>query len=479
MDYKEHFHTLVDDGKYEEALTYLEKFKGYAYEDAFYFANKGWLCNQFHDYENAKSCLLTGIRVFEQDGWMYAQLGCSYNRCMEYERALACFQNALALQFDEPWLHYEMALSYRELEQFSEALEAIENALLEEPQHCGYLEECGDLLISVGRFADAQAVYQKAYFISAEPYYRMMVGECLEKQQQYAKAIDVFQEIDCESLEMDRQLHLGICHFESRHLKKALVALRKARALGRDDTLLYRYLGKTQSALGKQKEAASSLHQALTYYQRALDLQEDRRWLYQEMLDIARILDEADTTRSILEQAFADYEKEAWIRYQLAKFYSDEQEYETSAAIVRDTDSSQYSEEFDYLLAYDLGRLDQMEPAVALLEALHKQHPDDIWVLCELGWNLVRLERYEAARDCFQKALSFHADSYCEGMLGWCLLNLQEYESAAFHLEQALAQGKREPWLYQALIDCWQKLNPQKAKQYEKALAELEQEAPA
>ena len=41
MDYKEHFHSLIDEGKYDDAFAYLKRFSGYAYEDAFYFARYG------------------------------------------------------------------------------------------------------------------------------------------------------------------------------------------------------------------------------------------------------------------------------------------------------------------------------------------------------------------------------------------------------------------------------------------------------
>ena len=51
MEYKEHYHSLIDEGNFEEAFEYLKKFSGYACEDPFYFANMGWLYIQFHEYE--------------------------------------------------------------------------------------------------------------------------------------------------------------------------------------------------------------------------------------------------------------------------------------------------------------------------------------------------------------------------------------------------------------------------------------------
>ena len=53
MDYREPFHALADAGRYEEALAYLRRFYGHAFEEPFYFANMGWLCNQLHDHEGS------------------------------------------------------------------------------------------------------------------------------------------------------------------------------------------------------------------------------------------------------------------------------------------------------------------------------------------------------------------------------------------------------------------------------------------
>ena len=38
MDYTEHFHSLIDEGNFEEEFAYLKKFSGYAYEDPFYLS---------------------------------------------------------------------------------------------------------------------------------------------------------------------------------------------------------------------------------------------------------------------------------------------------------------------------------------------------------------------------------------------------------------------------------------------------------
>ena len=122
MDYREPFHALADAGRYEEALAYLRRFYGHAFEEPFYFANMGWLCNQLHDHEGAFGYLMTGIRLFPDDGWMHAQLGMTQNRRERYAHALVCLEDALSLGFDEPWVHYELFLAHRELRQEEEAI---------------------------------------------------------------------------------------------------------------------------------------------------------------------------------------------------------------------------------------------------------------------------------------------------------------------------------------------------------------------
>ncbi len=454
MDYKEHFHSLIDEGNFEEAFAYLKKFSGYAYEDPFYFANMGWLYNQFHEYEQAKSCLLTGLRLFAQDGWMCAQLGCTYNRCMEYELALNCFEQALALDFDEPWLHYEMCVAYRELDQPQNAYEEIENALLEVPEHCGYLEECGDLLIAMERHAQAAEVFEQAFSISGEPYDQMMMAECMEKDGRYEAALSLYAQVKDEALQRDVALHSGICLFGMEKDAEALEQLERSRQLGRDDTLLYQYLGRVWLRLGKEETADAYFLRALHYYERALEINEDRRWLYQEMIALARYMHDHQPLYDLLEQGLKEYGDEAWMRYQAAHAFSDDERYERSIALIQDTPAALYSSEFDYLLAHDLGRIDRRSEAIAVLEKLRRQYPQDTWVLCEYGWNLSALDHFDQAAELFRSALAIEPDAYCEAMLGWCLYHLEAYAEAETHLRISQEMGLRESWVDQVRNDC-------------------------
>lgn len=454
MDYKEHFHSLIDEGKYDDAFAYLKRFSGYAYEDAFYFANMGWLYNQFHDYENAKSCLLTGLRVFDDDGWMLAQLGCTYNRCMEYDKGLACFQQALAYSFDEPWIHYEMCLCYRELADFNNALDEIQNALMEQPDHCGYMEECGDLLITMERYDDAFDVFAKAFSLSGEPYYLLMMGECNEKAGMYENALACYDRIVQKSLDSDVHLHKGICYYELHQPQQALEELLRSLELGRDDTLIYQYLGRTYAVMDDQEEADTCFLRTISYYQRALEVNEDRRWLYQEMIDIAALVSSHEILYEILAKALQEYDGEALIRYQAARCYSNDGDYEQSIELIRDTPSDVYSKEFDYLLAHDLGRMQKQAEAIDVLEMLRKNNPEDPWILCEFGWNLAQLEDYDKAAQLFEEALSIEEDAYCEAMLGWCLFHLEQYTAACDHVAKALELGLDEQWVHQLQSDC-------------------------
>lgn len=457
MDYKEHFHSLIDLGNYEDAFTYLKKFKGYAYEEPFYFANMGWMYNQFHDYENAKSYLLTGLRVFEKDGWMYAQLGCTYNRCMEYDKALDCFYHALDLEFDESWIHYEMCIAHRERKEYEEAYEEIENALLDVPDHLGYMEECGDLLITMEQYAKAKEIYEKAFALSNEPYYQLMIAQCLEKDARYEEALSLYEKIHAEELRSEIALHKGICQYYLQQYEQARSDLNDAHLLGRDDTLLYQYMGRVYQSLDQNEQAELCFQRALTYYQRAFDNYEDRRWLYQEMIDVASLMQDPSHLLDIVEKGLHEYGGEAWIRYQAARAYSDVQQYDQSIPIIQNTDASIYSDEFDYLLAHDLGRARRQSEAIAVLEKLLHAHPNDTWILCEYGWNLAGMEYYEAAVKMFQKALAIEEDPYCEAMIGWCYYQLEQQDKAIAYLKKAEELGFDQKWLIPLCQDCEEK----------------------
>ena len=454
MDYKENFHHLIDQEKFEDAFHYLKKFSGYAYEDPFYFANMGWLYNQFHDYENAKGCLLTGLRIFDEDGWMYAQLGCTYNRCMEYEKALQCFTNALRLNFDDMWIHYEMCLAYREQNQLEQALEEIQNALLDAPDNIAYLEECGDLLNTMEQFSQGHDLYEKAYALTKDAYYQFMMAECLEKDGQYQRALSIFSRIDEPAFQCDVTLHRGICCYELQRYQEAKTFLLEASQLGRDDTLLHKTLGDVYHALGEEQPAQDHYQTAFNYYERALNLNEDRRWIYQEMAELGAKLMDHTRLYMLLEDGLLEYGNESWMRYKAARLYSEDERYDRSLSILQETPAALYTETFDYLLAHDLGRAKRPSEAIAVLEKLHNDHPQDTWVLCEYGWNLLNMEYYEQAIECFQQVLQIEEDAYSEAMIGWCYYHLEDYALALRYFETANQHPSNLDWLDQVIEDC-------------------------
>lgn len=456
MNFKDEFNRIFDTGNYEEAYAYLQKFSGYAYEDPFYFANMGWLYNHFRDYENAKSCLLTGLRVFDQDGWMLAQLGYTYNRCMEYAQAQGCLLQALEIGFDEPWLHYELYLSYQGQDHLSQALEELQNVLLEIPDHCGYLEECGDLLMNMNRYEESYEMYEKAYLLTQEPYDQLMMAQSLEKRGQFEEALALYEKTDGddEALHRDVLLHSGICLYELSRPQEALKKLQEAQRLGRDDTMLYQYLGRVWQCLGEEEKAQACYERALAYYERALDNYDDRRWLYQEMFETAALLQDHHTLYKLLAQGMELYGDEPWMRYWAAQVYSDDEQYERSIEILRACGEEGCSEEMEYLLAHDLGRANRHSEALAVLEKLHQAHPQDTWVLREYGWNLVVEGHYEQAIDKFAAACALEADAYCEAMQGWCLYQMDQAASAIPHLQRAAALGMRDDWVKELESDC-------------------------
>ena len=454
MDYREGFHVLADAGRYEEAMNYLQRFYGHAFEEPFYFANMGWLCNQLHDHEAAAGYLMTGVRLFPDDGWMYAQLGMTQNSREQHAHALLCLEDALSLGFDEPWVHYELFLAHRELNEYEEAIDAIEDALMDDPEQCGYLEEYGSLLFSMERDEEAAEVYRQAFLLSASPYYRLREAECLEKQGEYEEALETLREARCEELAADVCLHEGICRNALNDHAGALQCLEEAQLRGRDDTLLFCTKGAVLHALDRGQEGDDCYETALSYYRAAFDLNDDHRSLYQEMIAIAMRMHDETALTQLLQEAFEAFPREGWIRSQLAGYLSDHACYEEALTLIEGTEDSQFLEEFDYLRAYVLGRLNRHDEALRLLERLQAEHPEDPWILCEYGWNLIQTDAYAKAEKCFRKVVSMRQDPYCEAMLGWCELQKGNCRSARHRLQSAIEQGFDEDWVRAALEQC-------------------------
>lgn len=59
------------------------------------------------------------------------------------------------------------------------------------------------------------------------------------------------------------------------NLQQALEELLRSLELGRDDTLIYQYLGRTYAVMDDQEEADTCFLRTISYYQRALEVNED------------------------------------------------------------------------------------------------------------------------------------------------------------------------------------------------------------
>ncbi len=132
-------HRLVEKGKYEEAIGYLEKAIDYAYkmEPALIdlnheiklddhmgapFNNLGWAYNELEDYEQGLEYMEKSLLILPNQDWEYVNKGNALYGLNEYEAALESFDQALSMG-NEKYAYYGKGRSFYDLGRYEEALE--------------------------------------------------------------------------------------------------------------------------------------------------------------------------------------------------------------------------------------------------------------------------------------------------------------------------------------------------------------------
>ena len=308
MDYKQEFEQLVQEKRYEDARILLEQNHIHALEDPFYYANMGWILNQLERFEEAIICLKKGLQLFPEDGWMYSQIAYADDRLGKLDDALDAIDQALKLGFDEPWLHGEKGWCYKEMQKYDEAIQCFEDALMDDENNVWLLAQAAYSYLSKEDYQSAEEYFLKCYRLKPNDDSIFDLVNFYKHVNDFEKAITYLEKTSSQ-YEGWKQFELGNAYHELGNDGEAVDHLEQSLASGRDDTGVRTLLGDVYDALNQKEESCLHYDQALGYYEKALqrDEENDREWIWQEMIWIAHKEKNYEKKLSYLDRASVLY----------------------------------------------------------------------------------------------------------------------------------------------------------------------------
>ena len=474
MDFKEQFAILVEQHKYEDARILLEQHSTYASEDPFYYANMGWLYNHMERFQEAEILLRKGLTLFPDEAWMHSQLGFALDRQGKVEEGLESLQKALNMGFDEPWLHGEIGWCYKELKEYHKAIEYYENGLLDEPDNLWLLSQAAYMYLAVDQMDTAEEYFLKTYRLHKDV---ESVGDLVyfyKHKGDFEQVITYLKTLPEGDHEDWRAFELGVAYNQLGKYELSLPHLKKALALGRDDTSVRSQLADSYLYTGHNEEANESYNIALSYYEKALKKEEEHYWIYQEMIWIAHKQRDFQKKLEYLDRACKEREPDLWMMYHYSRVYSDLYDHvQAINACKFCMEHGEDSKEMYDLYAWNLGRADREQEAIELLEKRVERYGSDEWTDGEIGWDYAQLQDYDKALAHFYKAVDLNPDNPLHlSMLAWCLLRKEDYAQAYAYAIQAQEKGRNDGWLHSVLGEIHTGLHQvEKAiEEYQKAL---------
>lgn len=453
MDYKEKFRTFMDEEDYEGALEYLERFEVNKYEDAFYYANMGWLYNHFKDYELSKYYLTKGLVLFPKDAWMYAQLGYAYNHIGNMINGINMLKKAISLGYEESWVFGELGWAYRELNDNKQAISYIEDALMDEPENIWLLEIAGSIYMDLEQYDIAYDYIYHRYQLFPDAYGCELMGRYFYALNDYNNCIEYLDNINYEERCMNVLYLLGDSYFQLNKYEDALENFLRSFKLGKDDTQLHMSLGECYLKLHNTEQSNSHYERALEYFSKARHHEGDQEWIVQEMVLLYEVLkkyaEEIKFIETLSEQIF----NTDWMQYHLARAYCRENDFFQAIEICKNTlDKNDKDAEFLNMLGYSFGRIEEHEKAIQTLRHSLNYCHDQSWVYREMGWNYTCIKEYALAIDCFLEAIKIKgSDSYCQSMIGWSYVQMENYEKGIRYLKLALDYEPYNAWICSTL----------------------------
>ncbi|MCW8860077.1 MAG: tetratricopeptide repeat protein [Deltaproteobacteria bacterium] len=239
-------------------------------ENPYLLSGMGDVCREMGDFDEAKRCYKLLLEVDRKNLFALRGLGDVYKKLNRHQEAILLWEQYLALRPQDKHVMTRIADSYKVMQQFDRAEQAYQQILVIAPRDRFALTGLADLQHRLGKDEEAIRTYERVLvfdenelhiltivgklcwrisdFDRAEKYFRRALkiepqnpyalyglGNCFRWSQEYAKAIEVWQEI-LKSSAGTQALHtrMGDAYFNLGRMPEAEISYQKALTFGED-----------------------------------------------------------------------------------------------------------------------------------------------------------------------------------------------------------------------------------------------------
>lgn len=141
--------SLVDEGKYEEAVSFYDKALKINSQDVVALSNKGTALDQLGRYEDAVKCFDKVLEINPKDEEALNNKGSSLIRLNRYEEAIECFNEALTVNPNNFVTHYNKGIAFGKLGKYEDAIKSYDTTIKIVPDYAIAIYSKGATLLNL------------------------------------------------------------------------------------------------------------------------------------------------------------------------------------------------------------------------------------------------------------------------------------------------------------------------------------------
>lgn len=452
---------------YEKAIKYINKSLEYLnsysklqpkedIKDELIFSEErlGWLYNKLKNYVEAEKHLRKGLELGDNDEWTYSQLAYNLRLQNRYDESIENYKKAIELGRKDTWIYSEIAWAYFLAEKPRNALEHMNIARELSPVDVDPLlvSRTSSILVALGKHTEAIKILKD------------IIGK-----EEFKDNVGMLSD-------------LAYVYNDLEDYKNALIYLKRANELGRNDlwinrefSFVYYYLGECEKAykylviLKDLGEKDIKLDLMFAYTLSKMGKYEEALEYFLKLLEFDEYKNDVSTNYQVA-WIYSEFEKaEEALKY----FFKAEElgrddrainiEIGTNLArtgkilegidrlkIALTMEEGITSEDKIFLnseIAFWYGELRDTENALQYLYIAKDLGRNDAWINSQIGWNLLEkdlnkaLEYFNIAKDLGKD------DAWLNMQFGFAYSKLGEYEKAILTFKKVREMGETNSWL--------------------------------
>ena len=452
---------------YEKAIKYINKSLEYLnsysklqpkedIKDELIFSEErlGWLYNKLKNYVEAEKHLRKGLELGDNDEWTYSQLAYNLRLQNRYDESIENYKKAIELGRKDTWIYSEIAWAYFLAEKPRNALEHMNIARELSPVDVDPLlvSRTSSILVALGKHTEAIKILKD------------IIGK-----EEFKDNVGMLSD-------------LAYVYNDLEDYKNALIYLKRANELGRNDlwinrefSFVYYYLGECEKAykyliiLKDLGEKDIKLDLMFAYTLSKMGKYEEALEYFLKLLEFDEYKNDVSTNYQVA-WIYSEFEKaEEALKY----FFKAEElgrddrainiEIGTNLArtgkilegidrlkIALTMEEGITSEDKIFLnseIAFWYGELRDTENALQYLYIARDLGRNDAWINSQIGWNLLEkdlnkaLEYFNIAKDLGKD------DAWLNMQFGFAYSKLGEYEKAILTFKKVRETGETNSWL--------------------------------